>query len=247
MRPVLELEARPDTAEARRAGQLALGVSTALVLALVAAASVLAARSEAVPATSAPGTELPLLASGRQAAAAWEGAEAVGGRVLVATGSENGRVALIRGGSCWRDYNVRCRVRWPAGRRISLVVRATAPACCAAFVLEGRTVRLEETWRGETRTLATAAIPAYRGRSFDALVSVHGHDASLVLDGAAVLSGRLGECSAGTAGLGAWDPAWGAAGAEAEYFLVEPWTASAGGTKPPAEASPDVEYVDGEQ
>ncbi len=243
MGPVLETEARPDTAEARRAGDSALGVGVMLVLSLLAFASALVAR----PAPAAPSdrsTPLPVLASGADADAVWDGAELSGGHLLVVTGSENGRVATVRGGASWRDYTLRARLRWLAGERVSLLVREQDAASYVACVLEGPAARIEEVSGGVSRTLASARLPEYRGRAFDAVVTAEGRRIALAVDGATVASAEVRIRTRGTAGLAVWDPRWGNAAVEAEYVRVEPRVFASGAEALPAGAPVVSESVD---
>lgn len=225
---VLDTPPRQDTPRAREAGDIVLLVALyGVTVAVVLAGASLADRP---PAVSVPaGRRLPFAASWSSAGKrSWQGGSiSPKGLTLMAEGA-NGAVATIAGGETWRDYILRARVHWVSGRAMSFHVRESGPADFVACVLDGSTARIDQVAGGATRTLSSAAVPPYRGRSFDAVVVVSGERVSFSADGASVVSARLRGGTRGTAGLAVWDPERGRAMLEAEYVRVEPVAALAG-------------------
>lgn len=244
MHPVLEVGARPDTPAARRAGDDALGVGLLLVVSLLALAAAVLARQAADIPPPESSTRLPILAS--SSADAWDGAVVKSGRVVVATGAENGRTATVLGGEAWRDYTLRTHVTWVSGSEAAFVVRSSRFDSYVACVLEGARASIQEVRCGTSRTLASAEVPDYRGQRFDAVVTVAGDIVSFSLDGATAARARLEGSRHGTAGLAAWDPQWGRARLVADYVRVEPVTTAQRAASPmPAKgARPAAEPAD---
>jgi hypothetical protein len=226
MRPLLETEPRPDTREARVAGDRALRVALALGVALIAVASVDAAGGFEHPAPPMPARSLPFVSTFPPSDGAfWQGGIVAAGKLRVTTGAENGAVATVRGGDTWRDYALRTRVRWVSGQAIALHVHETAPDEFAACVLDGTTARIDVVSHGVARTLALGPAPSYAGHAFDAVAVVRGRDIGFAVDGATLVTATLPADGRGTAGIAVWDPVWGHAALEAEYVRVEPASA----------------------